>query len=339
MASQLAGHLAQRWPALEGLPDETVRTLRALGPRATYQPSRNSWPDAVSLPSDQALAALALAEFAAAPWASDTDRVRARTLAIDTLASLRSVADGETAPATDASAAAGALLAAASLDRVDRSWADEAMRTWLAELADSLRSGPASRTNPSPGAASMAWAAIGTDLPEAWRGVAWNAAEPDRVATASPWLLAATVTAPPDAGVAWNATLAPLLESQFLARVDGASADDLDGGWATGGGTPWPTAHSARAALALATALQRPGVVAAESRSDALRGLRAAMRFLAQLQADEDACHAFRDPARARGGIRAACWDSDQPMAASAYALLAAVRAADCLDGTTAPTP
>jgi hypothetical protein len=94
---------------------------------------------------------------------------------------------------------------------------------------------------------------------------------------------------------------------------------------------PWPTAQSARAALGLATALQRTDVIESAQRAQAVQTLRAAMRFLRQLQVDDDAAYAFRSPRHAMGGLRAAAWDSDQPMAASAYALLAAVRAADSL--------
>ena len=90
--------------------------------------------------------------------------------------------------------------------------------------------------------------------------------------------------------------------------------------------------------LGLATALQRPDVVPAQQRAQATQTLRAAMRFLMQLQMDADACHASRAPRRALGGIRASAWESDEPMAASAYALLAAMRASDALNTTAAAT-
>mgnify|MGYP003351088870 CR=1 FL=1 len=73
-------------------------------------------------------------------------------------------------------------------------------------------------------------------------------------------------------------------------------------------------------------------MIDASQRAQATQTLRAALRFLRQLQVDEDAAYAFRAPRRAMGGLRAAAWDSDQPMAASAYALLAAVRAAAALE-------
>lgn len=339
LATELASHLSQRWPSLDGLPAESADALRALGPRALYQPAKNAWPEPVSPPADQALAALALAEFANSAWAGVEDRAQARRNAIATLESLRRVSDGETDPVSDASACAAAWLAAATLDRSDAAWADDAMRTWVGGIADSLRTGPASTSRPSPTTAAMAWAVLGDSMPEAWRAIAWDPAVPERVVTATPWIAPASRVPATDIAAAWTRTLAPLMDSQFVARIDGASADDLDGGWPAGSQSPWPQAQSARAALGLATALQRTGLIDPSEHAKATECLRQAMRFIVQLQADDDACHAFRDPARARGGIRTSCWDSEQPIAASAYALLAAVRAADALDGSRTPAP
>jgi hypothetical protein len=339
MATQLASHLAQRWPSMDGLPAESAEALRALGPRALYQPAKNAWPEPVSPPADQALAALALAEFSNKAWAPAEDRAQARRNAVATLESLRRVSDGETDPIPDASACAAAWLAAAELDRADAAWADDAMRTWVRGVADSLRTGPASTSKPSPTTAAMTWAVLGDAMPETWRAIAWDPAVPERVVTATPWIASTGRVPTGDIAAAWTRTLPPLMDSQFTARIDGASADDLDGGWPAGSQSPWPQAQSARAALGLATALQRTDLVDPAQQARATDCLRQAMRFIAQLQADEDACHAFRDPARARGGIRTSCWDSEQPIAASAYSLLAAVRAADALDGSRAPAP
>jgi hypothetical protein len=339
MATELADHLAQRWPPLEGLPPETAAALRALGPRALYQPAKNAWPNAVSAPADQALAALALAEFAARSWAPPDARAVARRNAIATIDSLRQVGDGESEPGADTAATAATLLAVDSLDAVDPAWADDAMRRWLKDLRDTLHAAPETRAPPSPTTAAMACAASGERCSQVWRSLAWDPAVPERIVTATPWLAAKGKPLPEGAAEVWSRTLPALMESQFMARVDGASAEDLDGGWPAGGQIPWPNAQSARAALGLASALQRDDLIDADQRAAALKSLRSAMRFIAQLQADDDACHAFRDPLHARGGIRASCWDSEQPMAASAYALLAAVRAADVLAGAASASP
>jgi hypothetical protein len=338
MATGLAAHLAQRWPTTDGLPEESAKALHALGPRSTFRPSRNEWPDPVSSPSDQALAALALAEFAQAAWATPTHRDQAKRGAVETLGSLRSVSEGEEDPASQPAAAAGALLAAAALDRGGPEWADDGTRAWLDGLRTRLLAPSETTARPAPAAAAMAFGVLGATAPEAWRTAAWDAADPDRVVTATPWLLSPDAVTPADAADAWRRTLPALAEAQFLARIDGATADDLDGGWSGGTGTPWPTAQSTRAALALATIAARQDLLDAPQRARAIETLRLAMRFLAQLQVDDDLAASFRDAARARHGVRAACWDSDLPMAASAYALLAAVRAAEALD-RAAPLP
>ena len=331
MALDLARHLRQRWPNTEALPADAAAAMRALGPRATYQPSRNEWPEPVSPPADQALAALAMAELSTAAWAPDDERQAARAFAIDTLGSVRAVADGESDPMADPAACGAILLAARTLDRAQSGWADEPTRAWLSRVADTLRHWPADRATPAPAVAAMAMAALGPEVAPALASAAWNATSAERVVVASPWLLGPGATPPSDASQAWRAALIPLVEAQFAARIDGASAEDLDGGWSPGASAPWPNAQSARAVAALATALQRDGTVEAAQRETAMRTLICGLRFLRQLQVDADACHAFRDPARAMGGIRAAGWDSDQPMAASAYALLASVRAIDAM--------
>jgi hypothetical protein len=43
-----------------------------------------------------------------------------------------------------------------------------------------------------------------------------------------------------------------------------------------------------------------------------------------QLAVDENASRLFRNPPRARGGIRAAAWEGDQPVSVQAFGLLLA---------------
>ncbi|MFM7807593.1 MAG: hypothetical protein ACKPEA_06640, partial [Planctomycetota bacterium] len=339
LALEAARHLRQRWPNTDTLSPDYAKAMRALGPRALYQPTRNDWPEPVSPPADQALAALAMAELASAAWAPAAERDAARAFAIDTLAAIRTVTDGENDPLGDPAACGAILLVAKALDRANETWADASTRAWLTKVADPLRKWPADRAAPASAVAAMALAALGRDASPTLVDAAWNADSAERIVAASPWLLASGATPPPDAAAEWKRALPALMEAQFAARVDGASAEDLDGGWSPGGAAPWPTAQSARAVVALATALQRPDLIDASQREAARRTLIAGMRFLRQLQVDADACHAFRDAGHAMGGIRAASWDSDEPMAASAYALLASVRALDSLAAASATQP
>ena len=51
----------------------------------------------------------------------------------------------------------------------------------------------------------------------------------------------------------------------------------------------------------------------------------ATIRFLMQLTVRETSAWSLQNPARAMGGVRAAVWDADQPVAAQALGLLTAV--------------
>jgi hypothetical protein len=106
---------------------------------------------------------------------------------------------------------------------------------------------------------------------------------------------------------------------------------DLHGGWGESG-SGRPSASTARAAWALAAALLRCDGLDARRRAEGCHALRMAMGFLRRLQVDDFACHAFRDPAKAIGGVRATPWDSDLSMAAAAWTLLACVDAVPALE-------
>jgi hypothetical protein len=89
--------------------------------------------------------------------------------------------------------------------------------------------------------------------------------------------------------------------------------------------------------MALATSM-RLIPMGATARDPDREALRLALRFLLQLQVDEASCYAFREPGRALGGIRAAPWDSSQPLGANAAALLAMLEARGALgDGAAVP--
>jgi hypothetical protein len=183
----------------------------------------------------------------------------------------------------------------------------------------------------------MALAALGDAADARLRTAAWSPDNPERTVMATPWLLDRGM---PDAASAWKGALKQLAAAQIDAANESGVAPDLDGGWSSGSTVPRPNALSARAAWALATVTQRPDLLDATERATAQQTLRRAMRFLLQLQADANACHAFRDATKAMGGLRAAPWDTDQPIAASSYALLAALQAANVLaEADASPRP
>lgn len=335
MASRLADHLEQRWPNSEGLPAEAAASVEALGPRASYQPSSATWPSPVSPPADQALAALAMARWSRMPGLDPEAQRRARAFARRTLASLRQVEAQESDPRGDVAALSCVMLAARDLDAGDPAWADSSTRDWLGQLAQALRTSSEGDALPQGAAAAMACAALGEAAPDALRRRAWDPEQPERALQSTPWL---ADRLPPDAAPAWKDALEQLLAAQCTSWSAPSGPRDADGGWGGSAAMPRPTAASAKVTLALATALGRPELLDAQQRSEAIRSLRRSLRFLRQLQVDEAGCHAFRDPARALGGVRAAPWDSDQPMAASAYALLACVAADPSLRDQGSPS-
>ena len=342
MASGVAAHLAQRWPNTEGLPPDGVAAIEALGPRSDYQPATGTWPSAISAPAEQALAALAMARWSRHPGLDATERDAARAFACRTLASLRDVTAEESDPRSDAAATACVLLAARELDAPGatpdaKAWSDVRLRAWIDQLRDSLRASGAGTTPPAGTAAAMACAALGPAADESLMRRAWDPRQAERALQATPWI---ADRMPADASAAWSDALRQLIAAQ-CPDGSGRGPRDAAGGWGGSAAAPRPTAASAKATLALATALSTPGLVGDADRRAGIESLRRSLRFLRQLQADEWACHAFRDPARAIGGIRSAPWDSDEPMAASAYALLACMASEPLLtaDGDAAKQP
>ena len=338
MAARIAAHLAQRWPNREGLSPEAAASVESLGPRAAYQPASATWPSPVSPPAEQALAVLAMARWSRLPGLEPEAQRTAHAFATRTLASLRQVDAQESDPRGDMAAIACMMLAARELDATDPTWADQATRAWLEELRESLKAAIEGDTPPQGAAAAMACAALGEAAPESLRQRAWDPQQPERALQSTPWL---SEPWPADAGAAWKDALEQLLAAQCDSWSAPGGPRDADGGWGGSAAMPRPTAASGKVTLALATALVTPGLVDAADRPDALRSLRRSLRFLRQLQVDEAGCHAFRDPAHALGGLRAAPWDSDQPMAASAYALLACVASDPLLrrQGNASPEP
>lgn len=336
MCRGIARHLQQRWPTVDGLGAAAASGMRALGPRAQYRASTGEWPDPVSPPGEQALAALAMARLSQTAWMPPDERLAAARFACQTLDALREIAPGETDPASDPAAMACILLAADALSREPNACMQDTLRVWIAGVRDRLVAWIDGGPDPTPMQAAMALAAIGDGADAQLRPVAWTPGSPERTVIASPWLLDRGLS---DAATAWKSTLVQMVPAQIDASQDGGPSPDLDGGWSNGGGTPRPNALSARAALALATAARRPDVLDATDRVTAQQSLRRAMRFLMQLQADERACHAFRDANKAIGGLRAAPWDTDQPIAACSYALLAAMQAAEALPDVGAVQP
>ena len=84
------------------------------------------------------------------------------------------------------------------------------------------------------------------------------------------------------------------------------------------------TAQTSRPTAWLACALRNPKLVPPEQANAAWQAHLTTIRFLMQLSVRPELAGFHRAPHRAAGGIRAALWDSDQPVAAQALTLIAA---------------
>lgn len=331
-------------------------TLARLGLRGTYQPIADEHLEVTASPADQALVAFALAragELARCPSMSPSPTSSARTL----LAALEAVEPGETPPLTSPAACALSLLADATLTRDPAGGGAALSPTFRTAAAESVaRTAAATATGPAPQmdralALAAAAASQRIDRPVMPREAlvaalaqAWTQVDRHTALVTAPWLLLAERELG-DAGAATRmASTLPELDIACEALVTTQAAalatapEDAWGAYvvldASGARA---TAQSARPMLFLAW--YAPTVSGQPSRRDALHAsLRAAARFLAQLQAGPACAYTLRAPDRAFGGVMQAPYDPTQHPAAQGMALLALVETAALL-GPTPETP
>lgn len=339
MANHLRAHIVR--PATQA-PLETA-ALRALGMRGDYRPHIDHHRSLAAPPSDQALAALALASVPRF-HANPDPRARASVeAAADLLAALAEVSDIEDPPLQSPAAVALALLAD---DAMAQSGFDVPARppVFMEELRKALAArlataAPNDHTRAIELAAAAVLAARGAGVVEEEHlsellAEAWQAPGATALVGTLPWLLVAerargsfNIPARVDRiRAAAEPVRRALLASQLGVGGPEEAAPDAAGGFAlTGGVRPMATSQSARPTMALALMLAEPSLTSDEEVDDLLRAQLMAVRFLRQLAVDERSGYAFRDPARCTGGIRDSLWDSTQPVAATAMALLAVI--------------
>jgi hypothetical protein len=127
--------------------------------------------------------------------------------------------------------------------------------------------------------------------------------------------------------------LQTVLDAVRISPLASADRSDLAGGFAfsVARGSR-PDAQTTRPAAWLASAIRDPALIDPEAAPAALGRHLKTMRFLVQLAVDDSMLWAIRNPSRAVGGLRKAPWDSDQPVAAQAMALLTAAETLITLD-------
>lgn len=332
MAVAIAAHLETRIRNSDGLSKETLETLQALGPAGEYQPALGVVAQPVCAPLEQAMGAFAMARFAQINF-SEIDRAAAREFAIFTLQSLQHVVGQEKNPLDNLAAMATCLLACQSLAHSTPDWADSASKEWEKVLHAKVTAAFALNDQTDLQTWALCAAALAQKSPnEVARALntAWQIRPVEKLLSASPWMLMAEqrVGASSDharAKEACELLQIMLVQNQLSRALNPDLAADLEGGWPIiANGASGATAQSSRPTLTMALALDPKLFSASPSTAKQnLDSLKLGLRFLKQLQVDQSGCYAFRDPAKSIGGIRAAPWDSNQPLGANATTLLA----------------
>ncbi len=338
MAVAIATHLESRIRNTDGLSPETLDTLQALGPAGEYQPALGSMTQQVCSPLEQGMSAFAMARFSEMNF-SEKDRLAARAFAITTLQSLQRVVDEEKNP-LDNPAAAACLLACQSLNHCVIAWGNPECDEWQGKLKAKVLEQFQLDQRADLQTWALCAAALAQDLPnEVAKGLmdAWKIRPVDKLLSASPWLLLAQQRVGKSSELstakeAWKLLQIMLVENQLTQKSDPDLAVDLEGGWPIiTNGVTGATAQSSRPALTFALAMNP--TLFGNANDVNMESLKLALRFLKQLQVDQASCYAFRDAGKALGGIRAAPWDSSQPLGANATTLLAILEARQLFAG------
>ncbi len=156
--------------------------------------------------------------------------------------------------------------------------------------------------------------------------------------THMPWLWwAEAELAGRDGEVGAAAALRAARDVVWQHQLDSADVDagtrDFEGGMVfTGAGPALPTWNTARPLAAMASMLGDERVTPDGEFLAEFNRVRAGLRFLRQLTADEATGHMYRNPARAAGGVRAAPWDQSMPPDATTLSLLCVVETLEAME-------
>ncbi len=108
---------------------------------------------------------------------------------------------------------------------------------------------------------------------------------------------------------------------------------DLAGGFAlTQGDRLLASSQTVRPACFLAWAVREPALTPPDEFAVALGRVLETCRFIVQLSVRDTALWSYRNAARARGGLRAATWDVDQPVPAQVLGLVTLVETLESIN-------
>ena len=342
--------------AIVALADDLARYLMAMksplrdpvGIMGTYRPAADRYDPLIAPPLEQAMVALALARYSKAPGVAEEEAAARAGHAI--MRELQLVAPAEEDPLASAVACAAIVhagLEPSNPDPAYRRLVNEASQRVLSayriqegfmeidEETDEQRGIPAHGRAMVAAALSRlllaGTAGVEPQLVRSALDAAWASVPLHQQVALLPWLGwaeadFATATGRPLAQRDALLGLRDVLEaSRFGSPARSGGPPDLAGGFALGSGDRLiATAQTLRPAAYLAAMMRDPRLTPPEEGGLALGRHLKTMRFMMQLSVRESATWAFRNPARARGGIRGATWDSDQPVAAQALGLITA---------------
>jgi hypothetical protein len=346
-ADRLAAHIIRCQHGGEtGARDQPLSLETPRGLAGAYRPVSDDYDPLIAPPAEQALGALALARYAAAPGVGAGLSVAAIETAASLLRQLEAPASAspggdEVASQDELVTSALLVLAAEALppQRVDEAIASRIAKS-RAALAAHLEAADdqAKLTAPARAVIAAALARLHRGAPGSLEAAlvraaidaAWDAApEPERVALL-PWIGWAEIDWADAAGgpVVRAAELESLRGLLWASQIRAGEDDqprDLGGGFALRSeGITSASAASTKPCAWLGAAMRDPRLTSPDQTMlEAARCLRA-MRFLMQLSVREEAMWSHRRPERALGGIRNAPWDSEQALAPQAMGLIAA---------------
>lgn len=334
MAALLLAHLEARFlPQADAAAEasrDAAAALAGLGLRGDYDPIADRHLPLAASPLEQALAA-----WAAARLGETLPQLRqpAARLARRVLGDLAVENPIEESPLGTVDAAAAIVLASLATetatdpleaDLVSRATAvlREALLAEAAAVGETLSAGRAALL------AATALEATRRGGPEivepavaaAIARSAWDRASPQqRIGLLAWFALAARATDPPAIPREELAALRSFLQTRQLGA---AAPADLRGGFDLEDRLrPAADARSIVPAVGVAVLLGDHRLTEASELATAIGSHRRMLRFLRQLQVSPPADARFRRPASARGGIRAAAWESREPLLAAAMAI------------------
>jgi hypothetical protein len=323
-----------------------------VGLMGTYLPTADRYEPLIAPPTEQALAAWALARYCRVPGLDKEVAARMAGCSRRILDELGQVTQGELDPLASAVACAAIVHAVleqrTSLDDEPPHIVQAAAKVCDAWNRTSGFVDVEEGSRVPPHAQALIVAAMSRLLVVEQLGLdaavvrqalddAWESVPPHRRISLMPWIGwaeadYAAATGQPIAADALR-ELRDLLDASRIGVTARTDDPDLVGGFSLDQRRPWlATSQSLRPAALLAWMIRQPALTPPDQTQVALGRMLQTMRFVMQVAVRDSLAWSCPDPRRAIGGIRAATWDWRQPVPAQALGLATATEILLSLD-------